>query len=71
MTEDDVQNNIMESITKIFRGCHRDSYKITMFLRGIILENVHELLEEVSLLCGAHTSYNLIVYLYDPISLKD
>ena len=61
----------MESILQIFRGCHRDSYKITMFLRGIILENVHDIVEEVSLVCGATTSQSLIIYLYDPISLKE
>lgn len=71
ITEEDVQCSIMESILQIFRGCHRDSYKITMFLRGIILENVHDILEEVSLVCGAHTSQSLIIYLYDPISLKE
>jgi len=37
--EEDVQQNVSESIILIFKGCHQDSLKITMFLRGILLQN--------------------------------
>ena len=54
--EEDIQKNVAESIIDIFRGCHQDSLKITMFLRGIVLQNFHEILKEVSLVCGAKTT---------------
>ena len=41
-----------------------------MYLRGILLENFHDILKEVSLVCGAKTASTLLSYLYSPLSLK-
>lgn len=41
-----------------------------MFLRGILLTNFHEILKEVSLVCGARTASSLLYYLYSPTSLR-
>ena len=56
VVEEDIQKNVSESIIDIFKGCHQDGLKITMFLRGIVLQNFHEILKEVSLVCGAKTT---------------
>ena len=53
----------------VFFGCHQDDSKITMFLRNIILTGFHDILREVSLICGAKTVSRLLTYLYSPASL--
>lgn len=67
--EEKIQKYVSESIIEVFKGCHQDDLKITMYLRGILLKNFHEILKEVSLVCGARTASSLLYYLYNPTSL--
>ena len=57
-------------MTQIFRGCNEDGLKISMFLRGILLRNFHEIIKEVALVCGAITVSSLFIHLYCPQSLR-
>ena len=60
LMEEDIQKNVAESIIDVFEGCHQDGLKITMFLRGILLQNFHKILKETSLICGAITASSLL-----------
>ena len=35
--EEDIKKNVADSVIGVFRGCHQDGLKVTMFLRGILL----------------------------------
>ena len=70
LEEEDIQKSVADSVIEVFKGCHQDGLKITMYLRGIILKNFDQIIKEVSLVCGAKTASTLLSYLYSPISLK-
>ena len=71
VTESEVISQVGEALFEIFRGCHGDSRKVTMFLRQILLKNFHEILQEVSLICGEGIANQLILFLYDEKSLDE
>ena len=56
---------------QIFKGCHGDSLKITMYLREILFRNFKEIVEEVSLICGGFVSDQIISFAYDESSLVE
>ena len=71
ITESEIIYQVSEAVVEIFRGCHSDSRKVTMYLRQILLKNFHEILQDVSLVCGDATANQIILYLYDEKSLDE
>lgn len=70
LEEEDIKKSVANSVIGVFKGCHQDGLKVTMFLRGILLQNFHDILKEVSLVCGAEQASTLLSYLYTSRSLK-
>ena len=68
--EEEIMTHIGNSVLQIFSGCHVDSLKITMSLRGILLTNFQSIIEEVSMLCGDRVTNEIIEYLFDAESLN-